>query len=62
MSLEDDLFLTSARKAWLKLLRESGWDMLIFYNLLCKAAWRALVMVQGGAESLVEKMGCFLYC
>lgn len=57
MSLEGDLYLTSARKAWLKLLRESSCDVLVFCNLLCKAAWRALVMVQGGAESLVEKMG-----
>lgn len=62
MSPEGDLFLRSAGKAGLKLLRESGWDMLVFCNLLCKAAWRALVTVQGGAESPVEKMGWFLHC
>lgn len=62
MSPEDDLFLISAGKAGLKLLRESSWDMLVFCSLLFQAGWRALVMVQGGAESPGEKMGWFLYC
>lgn len=62
MSPEGDLFLGSAGKAGVKLLRENGWDAWVFCNLLCKATGRALVTVQGGAESPAEKMGWLLYC